>query len=263
VGGLKLRSKKNTKIISVVNSKGGVGKSTLAIQLSIAFSKLMNFKVLLVDLDDQGSSLNWFNMYREDDSDKISACHLASKFLRKQLKKVSDGYDLVILDSKGSRDRALGDKVSVEAILNSDYTIIPVVPTAIDDLAASDFVEDIIQPLAGEEDLALGILLSKTTRSKTCKYFKEEYRKNDHVPFFQSEIPDSKQYDNCLSHGLACFEYKPNDMATRSFLTFFQELCENLGYSKGKNKILSQLKKVNLSHKSKNKKNLHLVKQPL
>ena len=170
-----MRSKKNTKIISVVNSKGGVGKSTLAIQLSIAFSKLMNFKVLLVDLDDQGSSLNWFNMYREDDSDKISACHLASKFLRKQLKKVSDGYDLVILDSKGSRDRALGDKVSVEAILNSDYTIIPVVPTAIDDLAASDFVEDIIQPLAGEEDLALGILLSKTTRSKTCKYFKEEY----------------------------------------------------------------------------------------
>jgi chromosome partitioning protein len=117
-------------IIGVLNQKGGVGKTTLAVNLAVAFAQAAA-RVLLVDADPQGSALAW-SAARESDP-LFPVVGMAKPTLHKDLPELARDYDMVLIDG-APRVNELGRA----AIMASDLIVIPVQPSPYDVWAASE-----------------------------------------------------------------------------------------------------------------------------
>ncbi|OJH43397.1 ParA family protein [Paracoccus sp. SM22M-07] len=91
------------KILSLMHKKGGAGKSTVAKLMASAFL-FKDAKVLLIDMDENGDYLGWWQRAVENglSSDKLSARFAEdSKALFEIINNNEDDFDIIIVDTKG------------------------------------------------------------------------------------------------------------------------------------------------------------------
>jgi len=109
--------------IAVLNQKGGVGKTTLATNLAAA-AHLGRKRTLLIDLDQQGSALDWYNARQE--GSKLAGLATV-KFDRAlslpKYREIASGFDVVVLDGPPR----LGTLTRSAAVL-ADIVVMPVRP---------------------------------------------------------------------------------------------------------------------------------------
>ena len=117
-------------IISLVNQKGGVSKSTTSIHLAYWLTIKKKKRVLLVDADSQQSSSQW--VAGMEKAIAVSVLQTPDDLLE-QLPELSKNYDFVVVDGPASLSE------STRAILfRSDLAVIPTQPTGVDLHSASD-----------------------------------------------------------------------------------------------------------------------------
>lgn len=122
-------------IISVLNQKGGAGKTTLATNLARSL-QLAGKSVLLVDTDPQGSARDWAAANEEQPVPVVGLDR--AQLLKNDIKTISSPYDLVIIDGAPQLQ-----EMAAAAISSSDIILIPVQPSPYDIWAAADLVDTI------------------------------------------------------------------------------------------------------------------------
>lgn len=119
-------------IIGVLNQKGGVGKTTLAVNIAATIAKAGN-RVILVDADPQGSALAWSSI--REAPPMFPVIGMAKPSLHRDMPEIAKDYDIAVIDG-APRVNDLGRA----AILASDFILIPVQPSPYDVWAAAETV---------------------------------------------------------------------------------------------------------------------------
>ena len=113
-------------IISITNTKGGVGKSTIAMMLAEGLCQ--KGSVFLVDMDPQGSSYMWA---KRKNGEEITSLAYSKSDVGASLKPLMDNHDFTIIDTPPGNVEIIKAAVSI-----SDKIIVPILPGALDLWAA-------------------------------------------------------------------------------------------------------------------------------
>lgn len=122
--------------IAVLNQKGGVGKTTIATNLAAA-AQLDGKRAVVIDLDKQGSALDWFAARAESSPlAGLPTVKVDRSLSAPQFRQLTSGYDFVVLDGPAR----LGEVIRSAAVA-ADLVIVPVQPGPYDLWAASGTLE--------------------------------------------------------------------------------------------------------------------------
>jgi chromosome partitioning protein len=140
-------------IVSLLNQKGGVGKTTLAVHLATALV-LRGRRVLLVDADPQGSALDW--AASRQGVLLVPVVGLPTKTLHKEIQAHVRNYDDIVIDGPPRVN-----ELARAAILAADIVLIPVQPSPYDVWAAKEIVELLSEASVFKETQKSAFIISR------------------------------------------------------------------------------------------------------
>lgn len=203
-------------IISFLNQKGGVGKTTLATHLAVAYTRKKK-RVLLVDADPQGSSLDWSASRVEEK--KLSVIALPKPVLHKELPKMAEDYDVIVIDGA---PRVYD--VARSALLASDVVLIPVQPSPYDVWAAKDIVELLADTSSFKDNLKSAFVINRKVVNTAIGRDVTKALSEYDVPVLKSQICQRISFAECAATGQTVLEIEPNGLASQEINDLAKEI---------------------------------------
>ena len=210
------------RVLAVANSKGGVGKSTLATNLAVE-AATAGLKVLLVDTDPQASS-TVFAATRAEDRPAFRVVQMTKPILHREIPSLREPYDLVILDTAARESATFRS-----ALAASDSILVPVTPSAYDVWATEDVFAVIDELAVTREHLRTHVLLNlvipRTRLARGVEAALYEVLNGQNVQILATKIHSRVAWKAACAKGLSVTELQPNGLAAAEL----RSLCSELG----------------------------------
>ena len=244
-------------IISVVNKKGGTGKTTSSINIGKCLT-LQNKKVLLIDLDAQGNlsyslginpeecllgkalfegEISEDKIFEREEMDIVPSNNdlvnyefdfIQQKYsyttVKDTLDSVSENYDFVIIDCPPS-----GGFLTINALIASDAVLIPMQL----DVLSLQGLEQILQTIEEIKSdynpslYVLGVLGVLVDERRQLTYDVLEHITNNYgVNIFNNYIRQNVRAAEAPSHGVSVIEYSPNSNSAKDYLSVTNEMLQ-------------------------------------
>lgn len=214
-------------IVTIINQKGGVGKTTTAVNLSYVLSKSKN--VALLDLDPEGGTTTSFGMKREKKeyplggksinifNVEVFPAHLGLLKLElngdveevvNSIKEISKGFDVLVIDTPPN----LGT-LAVSAMMAADKIISPITPHPLAIEAAKN-LDSRLQSL-GKKAIGFTNLSNKPI-----------FIELPSITFTNIYIPQSRLFIEASRLGVPAVRYEEVRVKRPKLLRYFEELAK-------------------------------------
>lgn len=246
-------------IIALANQKGGVGKTTTAVNLGAALAA-MGKRVLLVDLDPQANATSHLGYTRGEMDRSVYSVLIGRKsvldatvhttrlhldllpavtelagaevemvsmmaretLLKKAISRISGRYDYILLDPPPS----LG-LLTVNALTAADGVIVPVQAEylALEGLSQLINTLKLVQEQLNSDLEILGLLLTMyDARTNLAADVASEVRKHFPNQVFNTHIPRNVRLSEAPSHGSTIFELDPRSTGAEAYAALANEV---------------------------------------
>lgn len=200
-------------IISSINYKGGVGKTTVAQNLAVALV-LEGYKVCLIDADDTKATTSWADKRDENGVEPSIPCVSLTnpKSFAKQVRAQYEAYDVLIIDCPPALS-----PLAVKAMYASHLLVIPVSTTGGSDVWVSEQLLEKFQEIreakedAGDDPVQAQLLInmyrSNVTLHELAADIVEQLATTYDVGVFKVKLGNRVVYGEANVSGMGVLEY--------------------------------------------------------
>lgn len=207
------------KVIAVLNQKGGSGKTTIATHLARALQKL-DYSVLLVDSDPQGSARDWSAV---DESNPVTVIGIDRPTIDRDLKSVAK-KDFVVIDGAPQ-----ASDLALSAIKAADFILIPVQPSPYDIWATSDLVDLVKQRIeVTDSKLQAAFVVSRSIKGTKIGTEISEALLGYELPVLETRITQRVVYPTSAAIGTTVLDVEPTSDAAKEINSLALELISKL-----------------------------------
>ena len=202
-------------VISLINQKGRVGKTTTAINIASALSS-KKLNVLMVDADPQGSVLQWQSTGANREFDVVQ---LPASELHDEIGKHRRAFDHVVIDSPPALSH-----VSREIAASSDLAIIPIAPSSLDIWSSRETIQLVTDVGRKRPGLAVRLLVYRKIPGTRLAAEARDALNSYGLDVFKTEISQRIAYVEAIVSGVSVLKYSPNSVAAREILSLCDEI---------------------------------------